>query len=354
MARTSIDGAQSPTGEDSHPEHEPATIGAVTHSEVSVPLALDRARGNSEPSPYLRFTAEEWGRLRAATPLTLNETDLERLRGINVALSLSDVAEIMLPLSRLLNLYVGASQELYRASDTFLGKLPGKVPYIIGVAGSVAVGKSTTARVLQALLDRWPAHPKVDLITTDGFLYPNSVLVERNLMHRKGFPESYDRRRLLRFLTDIKSGMEEVSAPVYSHLTYDITDDVNIVRQPDIVIVEGLNVLQTGAADEGHPVFVSDFFDFSIYVDADVEDIRLWYIERFVTLRETAFRDPDSYFHRYAGLSDQEAVETATGIWESINQKNLVENILPTRQRADLILHKGHDHHVTEVLLRRL
>ena len=325
----------------------------MTDTPAGTPPAAPR-RCLDEPSPYLHFSAEEWGHLRAATPLTLNVTDLQRLRGINVSLSLDDVAEIMLPLSRLLNLYVGASQELYRASDTFLGKLPGKVPYIIGVAGSVAVGKSTTARVLQALLDRWPDHPKVDLITTDGFLYPNEVLLERDLMHRKGFPESYDRRRLIKFLSAIKSGMSNVAAPIYSHLTYDITDEVNVVNQPDIVIVEGLNVLQTGTADEEHPVFVSDFFDFSLYVDADLDHIRQWYIERFFTLRETAFRDPDSYFRRYALLDDDEALETATNIWTSINERNLVENILPTRQRADLIIHKGADHRVTDVELRRL
>jgi type I pantothenate kinase len=311
--------------------------------------------GGGELSPYLRFTAEQWGKLRAATPLTLAEEDLQRLRGINVRLSLDEVAEVFLPLSRLLNLYVGAAQELYRASDTFLGTLPAKVPFVIGIAGSVAVGKSTTARLLQALLDRWPNHPKVDLITTDGFLYPNAVLTERGLMGRKGFPESYDRRRLLQFLHDIKSGAAEVRAPVYSHLVYDIVEDSEVVvRQPDIVIVEGLNVLQTGVADSEHPVFVSDYFDFSVYVDADVEHIRRWYVERFLTLRETAFQDPRSYFHRYASLTDDEAHRTALEIWSTINERNLYDNILPTRERADLILRKDADHHVSEVRLRRL
>lgn len=317
----------------------------------------DRAAGvpSEGLSPYLRFSAEEWGELRAATPLSLDEDDLEQLRGINVELSLDEVTEIFLPLSRLLNLYVGAAQELYRASDTFLGQLPGKVPFIIGVAGSVAVGKSTTARVLQALLGRWPNHPKVDLITTDGFLLPNRVLEERGLMLRKGFPESYDRRRLLQFMNDIKSGAESVEGPVYSHLTYDILDDETVrVAQPDIVIVEGLNVLQTGVAEGDAPVFVSDYFDFSIYVDADVEHIKRWYVERFFTLRETAFRDPASYFHRFAQLSDAEAEETATSIWTSINEANLVENILPTRGRADLVLRKGEDHRIESVRLRRL
>ena len=311
--------------------------------------------GSAELSPYLRFTAGQWGKLRAATPLTLEEEDLQRLRGINVRLGLDEVAEVFLPLSRLLNLYVGAAQELYRASDTFLGTLPAKVPYVIGIAGSVAVGKSTTARLLQALLDRWPNHPKVDLITTDGFLYPNAVLAERGLMARKGFPESYDRRRLLQFLHDIKSGAPQVHAPVYSHLVYDIVDDEEVVvRQPDIVLVEGLNVLQTGVTDSERPVFVSDYFDFSIYVDADVEHIRRWYVERFFTLRETAFRDPRSYFHRYASLTDAEAHATALEIWSSINERNLYENILPTRERAHLILRKDADHHISEVRLRRL
>ena len=308
----------------------------------------------SELSPYLEFTTDQWGKLRASTPLSLDEDDLERLSGLNIELSLDEVVQIYLPLSRLLNLYVGASQELYRASDTFLGQLPAKVPYVIGIAGSVAVGKSTTARVLQALLARWPNHPKVDLITTDGFLHPNAVLDERGIMERKGFPESYDRRRLLQFMSDIKSGAPAVEAPVYDHLTYDIIDTTITVAQPDIVIVEGLNVLQTGVADGENPLFVSDYFDFSIYVDAEVEDIRRWYVERFLTLRETAFKDPTSFFHRFAVLSDEQATQTALDIWSSINERNLVKNILPTRERADLILRKGADHGVRRVDLRRL
>ena len=306
-------------------------------------------------SPYTEFTAEEWGRLRAATPLDLDEKDLRRLRGINVELSLNEVIEIYLPLSRLLNLYVGASQELYRASDTFLGHLPGKVPYIIGVAGSVAVGKSTTARVLQALLDRWPNHPKVDLITTDGFLYPNAVLEERGITERKGFPESYNRRALLKFISDIKSGAPEVSAPVYSHLTYDIVPGEKVtIRQPDIVVVEGLNVLQTTASTQGQALFLSDYFDFSIYVDAKTEDIRDWYVDRFFTLRKTAFADPASYFHSFSKMSDEEAKGMALTFWTEINLVNLEANIEPTRERADLILVKGADHRVEKVRLRRL
>jgi len=306
---------------------------------------------------YLDFTHEEWGHLRADTPLTLSEADLAQLRGLNERVSLDEVVQIYLPLSRLLNLYVAAVQELYRATATFLGSQVPKVPYVIGMAGSVAVGKSTTARILQALLARWPDHPKVDLVTTDGFLYPNRVLEQRGLMHRKGFPESYNLRALIKFVSDVKAGLPKVKAPVYSHLSYDILPgQFLVVDQPDIMIVEGLNVLQTGdgVLDHKPRVFVSDFFDFTIYVDAKVEDIREWYIERFLTLRDTAFRNPLSYFHRYASLSDQQARERASTIWKEINEVNLLENILPTRERADLILEKGRDHSVQRVKLRKL
>jgi len=308
-------------------------------------------------SPYIDLTREEWSRLRNSTPLTLTEDDLEKLRGINEQISLRDVEDIYLPLSRLLNLYVDATQKLHRAMRAFLGVSAEKVPYVIGVAGSVAVGKSTTARILQALLARWPNHPKVDLVTTDGFLFPNAVLEARGLMPRKGFPESYDRRRLVKFVADVKSGADEVSGPVYSHLSYDILPgQKQVVRKPDIMILEGLNVLQTGVgrAENYSPVFVSDYFDFSIYVDADETDIRQWYVERFFTLRRTAFRDPASYFHRYAALSDDKARERALSIWNEINGVNLRENILPTRFRASLILEKGADHSVRSVKLRKL
>ena len=304
------------------------------------------------PDRYLTFDRDEWADLRALTPLTLDERDLESLQGINERIDLDEVTAVYLPLSRLLNLYVSAVQDLQRVSSTFLGSIAPKVPYLIGVAGSVAVGKSTFARILQALLSRWPNHPQVDLITTDGFLHPNAVLTERGLMDRKGFPESYDTRALLNFLRAVKSGQAEVSAPVYDHVAYDVLDGESAtVSRPDVVIVEGLNVLQVNRdGDE----FVSDYFDFSIYVDADVGDIEEWYVERFFALRESVFRDPDSYFTNFAGLTDEQAEATARHIWANINGRNLRENIEPTRERASLIIRKERDHRVGQVLLRKL
>ncbi len=279
------------------------------------------------------------------------------MRGLNEQVFLDEVIEVYLPLSRLLNLYVSATQNLYRVTDTFLGKPTSKVPYIIGLAGSVAVGKSTTARIMRALLAHWPDHPKVDLITTDGFLYPNRVLEERGLMSRKGFPESYDVRRLVRFVSDVKSGDPEVAAPVYSHLSYDVLPgEAKLVRRPDVMILEGLNVLQTedGGQGDAPGAFVSDFFDFSIYVDAAAADLERWYVDRFLTLRDTVFQDRDSYFNRYASLSTEDAKELARGFWAEINGPNLAQNIKPTRERARLILEKGPDHSVQTVKLRKL
>jgi type I pantothenate kinase len=303
---------------------------------------------------YLQFSRAEWAALRASTPMTLQQSELESLRGINERIDLDEVAAVYLPLTRLLNLYVAATQNLHKASAAFLDTKAPKVPYVIGVAGSVAVGKSTFARILQALLARWPDHPKVDLVTTDGFLYPNRVLDERGIMNRKGFPESYDIRRLLQFMREVKSGADVVEAPVYSHVVYDIVDDERIeIRSPDIVIVEGLNMLQVGAADVSTE-FVSDYFDFSIFVDADEAHIEQWYVDRFLALRDTVFLDPSSFFRHFAELSRDEAIDTARRIWRDINGKNLRENIEPTKGRADLLLRKGADHRVTSVSLRRL
>jgi type I pantothenate kinase len=303
------------------------------------------------PAPlFAELTRASWAELAGATPLTLTESDIERLRSADEQVSLEEVESVYLPLSRLLNLYVKATAELYRATDLFLGSLAAKVPYVVAIAGSVAAGKSTTARILRALLAEWPDHPRVDLVTTDGFLYPNRVLVERGLLDRKGFPQSYDVRRLIRFLADVKSGKPVVSAPIYSHLHYDVMTGDKRVERPDILIVEGLNVLQTG----GGGVFVSDFIDFSIYLDAREEALENWYIERFLRLRDTAFRDPESYFKAYAALDAPAAIETARRIWRDINLKNLRENIQPTRDRARLVLDKGPDHRVERVFLRKL
>ncbi len=308
-------------------------------------------------SPYALYMREEWARLRADTPMPLTEAELENLSGLTERISTSEVVEIYLPLSRLLNFYVEAAQALHLATESFLRKGNSKMPFIVGLGGSVAAGKSTTARVLRALLARWPSHRRVDLVPTDGFLLANAVLEERGMMERKGFPESYDLAKLLDFLAEVKSGKARVEAPVYSHLVYDVLPDQKLaIEQPDIVIVEGLNVLQPAKLPkDGKAIpYVSDFFDFSIYIDAAEELVESWYVERFLRLRQTAFRDPASYFHRYASLSEEEASETGLSIWRKINLVNLRENILPTRQRADLILRKGADHAVETVALRKL
>jgi type I pantothenate kinase len=307
------------------------------------------------PSPWVTLSRADWARLRSSTPLTISAEDLERLQGVTEQISEQEVTEIYLPLSRLLNLYVSAIQQLHQATETFLGSRTAKVPFVIGVAGSVSVGKSTTSRLLQALLSRWPDHPEVALVTTDGFLLPNAELERRGLMQRKGFPESYDTAALVRFVADVKAGGPKVTAPVYSHLAYDVLPDEQIVvEQPDVLIIEGINVLQTGTSPDERRVFVSDFFDFSIYVDAEEADIEQWYVDRFHRLRATAFQDPRSYFRRYGDLDDEQAEAVARDIWTRINGVNLRQNVLPTRSRADLILHKAADHSVEQVHLRKL
>lgn len=299
---------------------------------------------------YLDFDRADWASLRGRTPLTLSAEEIEKLSGLSVNLDMDMVEETFLPLSRLLNLYVQGSQLLSSVTDTFLGTQPHPEPFVIGVAGSVAVGKSTIARVLEALLARWPHHPKVDLVTTDGFLHPNAVLERRGLMERKGFPESYDRAALLDFVSRAAVGQEHLEIPVYSHTRYDIVEgETRVISQPDILIIEGLNVLQAGESG----AFVSDYFDFSIFVDADVDDIKRWYIERFLTLQQTSFTQPDAFFRRYSELTRDQAAAVAEEIWKKINEVNLVENILPTRDRASLILEKAADHSVKRVRLRR-
>ncbi|KIU17947.1 type I pantothenate kinase [Mycolicibacterium llatzerense] len=308
----------------------------------------------SEPSPYVEFDRRQWRALRMATPLKLTAHELLGLRGMGEQLDLLEVEEVYLPLARLIHLQVAARQRLFAATSEFLGEpqqSPDRpVPFIIGVAGSVAVGKSTTARVLQALLARFGHHPRVDLVTTDGFLYPNAELTRRKIMHRKGFPESYDRRALMRFVTAVKSGADQASAPVYSHLIYDIVPGEKVVvRHPDILIIEGLNVLQTGPA-----LMISDLFDFSVYVDARIEDIEQWYVSRFLAMRAGAFANPQSHFHHYSTLTDEQAIFAARDIWQSINLPNLIHNILPTRPRATLVLRKDADHAINRLRLRKL
>ncbi|HEU5355782.1 MAG TPA: type I pantothenate kinase [Actinocrinis sp.] len=337
---------------------------AAAARSASAPAGTIR---RSEGSPYVDLDRAAWSALGERTPLPLTADEVEQLRGLGDMIDLNEVREMYLPISRLLNLYVAAVHGLRGALDTFLGAgtdekdgdgdTAGRTPFVIGIAGSVAVGKSTTARLLQALLARWPEHPRVELVTTDGFLLPNAELERRGLMARKGFPESYDRRALTRFVADVKSGRPEVSAPVYSHLGYDIVQEERLtVRRPDILIVEGLNVLQPAApgSDGRIRMGLADYFDFSIYVDARTDDIERWYLDRFAQLRATAFTDPDSYFRRFAALSEQEALEQARTFWQRINLPNLVENVLPTRRRATLVLRKGPDHSIERVWLRKL
>jgi type I pantothenate kinase len=321
---------------------EPTPDGAHGEARMSRSKAL---------SAYMIFDRPEWAALRANTPLTLSEGDLATLRGLNEPIQLDEVANVYLPLSRLLNLHVAAARNLGRVKDAFLGRPVGRPPYIIAVAGSVAVGKSTFARVIRSLLGRWPDHPRVELVTTDGFLYPNRILEERGLMRRKGFPETYDLTRMVEFLAAVKSTDRDIEVPVYSHLTYDIVPgEQKIVRQPDVLVFEGLNVLQSGPMT---PVVVSDFFDFSVYLDADEADIEMWYVERFLILQRTAFQNASSYFRHYRDLPLDQAQEVARAVWKEINLVNLRENIFPTRSRADVVLRKRADHSVGEIWLRR-
>jgi len=314
---------------------------------------------NNQHNPhdaYIQFKRHEWSLLRDNVKLPLTELELLELQGINESLSMQEVVDIYLPLSRLLNLYVKARQYRHEVCDQFLNKKNDHIPYIIGIAGSVAVGKSTTARILQALLSRWPEHPKVELVTTDGFLRNNKELVARNIMHRKGFPESFDIKALVEFVSDLKSGKEQVRAPIYSHLTYDILPDEEVcVEKPDIVILEGLNVLQSAINYPGleHRVFVSDFVDFSIFVDAETKLLKQWYVQRFLKFREGAFTNPNAYFHSYSQMAENEAIDIAEKVWDEINGINLNENIRPTRERASLILKKGANHQICNVKLRK-
>ncbi|SIQ95799.1 pantothenate kinase [Bosea sp. TND4EK4] len=328
------------------------------HGMIPDPRPISTPPERDLISPYRIFSRDEWAHLRADQPLTLSAEDLTKLQSINDPISLDEIVAIYLPLSRLLSLYVAATQGLFKATQRFLiAESEVKVPYIIGVAGSVAVGKSTTARVLKALLSRWPNTPKVELVTTDGFLMPNAELEKRGLMQRKGFPESYDGSAILRFLSDIKAGKPQVSAPVYSHLVYDVVPGETVtVERPDILILEGLNVLQPSRMPKDGTVipFVSDYFDFSVYLDADENDLHRWYVNRFMTLRQTAFRDPRSFFRKYAEIAEDDALGIAEKLWTGINLPNLQENILPTRQRASLILTKGASHRIQQVALRRL
>ena len=324
---------------------------------VRVTPLLPSPAGQQSTSPFVEFDRRDWSRLSASTPQPLTAEDIVRLRGLGDPMDLEEVDTVYLPLSRLLSLYVASSQRLVSATSTFLGEQVTRTPFVIGVAGSVAVGKSTTSRLLRELLRRWSGTPHVELVTTDGFLLPNAELERRGLTARKGFPESYDQRRLLRFLSEVKAGVAQVRAPVYDHLTYDIVPGEHIVvRRPDVLIVEGLNVLQPArtTADGAPSLAVSDFFDFSIYVDARTADVRQWYVDRFLRLRRTAFADTKSYFHRYASLDDDQAVATASDIWRRINEPNLVENILPTRGRATLVLTKDADHRMHRMRLRKI